>query len=332
MLHFFIRPWIDDLHSSVFTGILPILRYWRSFGLRHYPLSCNPFRSCEMSSSGNFYIFILDPFISFVFQVNPNLYTSIFNGWSTIFKQNGVRGLYTGGVPTLFGYSMQGAFKYGFYEYFKKLYADMAGEEVAYKYRTSLYLAASASAEVFADIALCPMEALKVRSQTSTTPFATSTLSGIGKIMSNEGISGFYKGLVPLWGRQIPYTMMKFASFERTVEAIYKYCLSKPKHEYNKAEQLGVTFVAGYWAGILCAVVSHPADTVVSKLNNMSKSGEGGGIMRIIQDVGFRGLWTGLGTRIVMVGTLTALQWFVYDTFKVYIGLPTSGASKPKTE
>ena len=36
------------------------------------------------------------------------------------------------------------------------------GEENAYVYRTSLYLIASASAEFFADIALCPMEAVKV--------------------------------------------------------------------------------------------------------------------------------------------------------------------------
>lgn len=125
--------------------------------------------------------------------------------------------------------------------------------------------------------------------------------------------------------------MMKFAAFERTVEAIYKYALTKPKAEYNKLEQLGVTFVAGYWAGIFCAVVSHPADTVVSKLNNVSKE-SGQDIGSILKDLGFRGVWRGLGARIVMVGTLTALQWFIYDTFKVYIGLPTSGAVEEKKE
>lgn len=123
--------------------------------------------------------------------------------------------------------------------------------------------------------------------------------------------------------------MMKFSAFERTVEAIYKYALSKPKAEYNKMEQLGVTFVAGYWAGIFCAVVSHPADTVVSKLNNQSKDAAGGGIGGILKELGFKGIWRGLGARIVMVGTLTALQWFIYDTFKVYVGLPTSGSTEP---
>merc|ERR1711971_722887 len=41
------------------------------------------------------------------------------------------------------------------------------GEENAYLYMTGLYLAASASAEFLADIALSPMEACKVRIQTS---------------------------------------------------------------------------------------------------------------------------------------------------------------------
>ena len=57
---------------------------------------------------------------------------------------------------------MQGAFKFGCYEFFKNLYGGIIGEEAAYTNQTLLYLAASASAEFFADIALCPMEAVKV--------------------------------------------------------------------------------------------------------------------------------------------------------------------------
>lgn len=121
---------------------------------------------------------------------------------------------------------------------------------------------------------------------------------------------------------------MKFAAFERSVQAIYTHFLVKKKDEYSKLQQLGVSFVGGYWAGIFCAVVSHPADTLVSKLNNVSSSvkGQGGGVVSIVKDLGFKGLWRGLGARILMIGTLTALQWFIYDTFKVYAGLPTTGA------
>ncbi len=40
--------------------------------------------------------------------------------------------------------------------------------------------------------------------------------------------------------------MMKFACFERTVEALYKYVMPKPREQCSKVEQLGVSFVAGY--------------------------------------------------------------------------------------
>ena len=32
-------------------------------------------------------------------------------------------------------------------------------------------------------------------------------------------------------------------------------------------------------------------------------------------------MWAGLGPRIIMIGTLTALQWFIYDGVKVDIKL-----------
>merc|ERR1712050_684551 len=136
--------------------------------------------------------------------------------------------------------------------------------------------------------------------------------------MSKESGNPFYKGLKPLWLRQIPYTMMKFACFEKTVEALYQYVVPKPRDQCNKAEQLGVTFIAGYIAGVFCAVVSHPADTVVSKLN----ANPGGSAVGAAKELGMVGLWKGLTPRIIMIGTLTALQWFIYDTVKVVFKLP----------
>lgn len=123
-------------------------------------------------------------------QVDSKLYKGNIEGWRTITAQEGFRGVYTGGSPTFFGYSVQGAFKYGWYEFFKKKYSDMAGEENAKRYKTWIYLAGSASAEFLADIGLCPFEAVKVRMQTTMPPFATGTLNGINKIVSTEGVAG----------------------------------------------------------------------------------------------------------------------------------------------
>eukprot|EP00898_Chlorokybus_atmophyticus_P000439 jgi/Chlat1/1396/Chrsp12S01973 len=258
-------------------------------------------------------------------QTDPQKYKSIASGFSLVMKEGGAGGLFKGWVPTLIGYSMQGAFKFGLYEYFKKYYSDLAGPEAAAKYKTIIFLAGSASAEFFADMALCPMEAVKVRVQTQP-GFANGLSDGFPKFIAAEGFTGLWKGIGPLWARQIPYTMMKFACFEKTVEALYQYVVPIPKAECSKPTQLGVSFAAGYIAGVFCAVVSHPADNMVSKLNQK----KGASVGDIVKEMGVVGLFTrGLPLRIVMIGTLTGLQWGIYDAFKVFVGLPTTGASPP---
>lgn len=260
-------------------------------------------------------------------QVDSALYKSNMEGWRTIIKTEGLGGVFSGVGATFIGYSLQGAGKYGGYEFFKEQYTELFGHQFAAKYNTLVYLSASASAEFIADIFLCPWEAIKVKTQTTIPPYASGVLDGWSKITAAEGMGGLYKGIVPLWFRQIPYTMCKFASFEKIVELIYSKALARPKNEYSKLQQTGVSFVGGYIAGIFCAIVSHPADVMVSKINNEKKPTEtmGQASKRIYSKIGFAGLWNGLPVRIVMIGTLTGAQWLIYDSFKAYVGLPTTG-------
>ncbi|TYG43773.1 hypothetical protein ES288_D11G045100v1 [Gossypium darwinii] len=227
-------------------------------------------------------------------QIDPVKYKSISSGFGILLKEQGIKGLSKGWVPTLLGYSAQGACKFGFYEFFKKYYSDLAGPEYASKYKTLIFLAGSASAEVIADVALCPMEAVKVRVQTQP---------------------GFARD-----------TMMKFASFETIVELLYKHAIPTPKDKCSKSLQLAVSFAGGYIAGVFCAIVSHPADNLVSFLNNA----KGATVGDAVKKMGLLGLCTrGLPLRIVMIGTLTGAQWGIYDAFKVFVGLPTTGGGAP---
>lgn len=256
-------------------------------------------------------------------QVNERLYRSNVEAWKMIGKKEGLRGIFFGWSPTFVGYSLQGGGKYGFYEVFKYIYGEKLFPGSS---QTVVFLAASASAEFLADIALCPLEAIKVRMQTTLPPFAPNLRSAWQKVVATEGYAGLYKGLYPLWARQIPYTMVKFATFENTVAAIYNW-IGRPKSSLNTVQQTGVSFLGGYIAGVGCAVISHPADVMVSKLNSERRAGEGAGqaLGRIYGRIGFGGLWNGLPVRIFMIGTLTAFQWLIYDSFKVALGLPTTG-------
>jgi len=93
----------------------------------------------------------------------------------------------------------------------------------------------------------------------------------------------------------------------------YKHIFTKPKKEYSKSTQLGVTFASGYLAGIFCAIISQPADNLVSQMGRPENKGKTFGDM--IKEQGWAKLFkNGLGTRILMIGTLTGLQWWIYDT------------------
>jgi len=267
-------------------------------------------------------------------QANPAEFNKgLGAGLKLIYGKRGFGGLMTGWGPTLVGYSIQGSVKFGLYDYFKYKFATFITPQQAYAYRDLLYVSASASAEFFADMGLSAFEAVKVRVQTTLDPktLAPSNfkglMDGIPKIVQTEGVGALYAGLPPLWMRQIPYTVVKFLGFERAVEMIYK-SLPKKKEEYNAAQQLAVTFAGGYIAGVFCAAVSHPADNVVSKLNKDKTAT----VSKILKETSTKDLLTkGLSARIIMIGTLTGLQWFIYDGFKKIAGLPTAGAKPPAT-
>ncbi|KAJ7634148.1 mitochondrial carrier domain-containing protein [Mycena polygramma] len=259
-------------------------------------------------------------------QVNPLKYKGLFPSLSLLVKEEGQTGIWKGFGPTFVGYSLQGMFKYGLYEVFKDAYMNLAGEEMSNKYKPAIWLAGSASAEVFADIALCPLEMTKVKIQTSATgTFPTGFGAALAQMRATKAETRFPFGSIgPLWSRQIPYTMAKFFFFEKIVQLFYTHVFTEPKDSYAKTTQLGVTFASGYLAGVVCAIVSHPADSLVSLLGKAENKGKSVG--QIAKEVGIGSLATkGLPTRVVMIGTLTGFQWWIYDSFKAAMGMGTTG-------
>ncbi|EQC33411.1 hypothetical protein SDRG_08926 [Saprolegnia diclina VS20] len=107
--------------------------------------------------------------------VFPGKYNALVQGIKLVAIEEGASALFKGWAPTAIGYSAQGFCKFGFYEIFNDFYSTLAGEENAYKYRGMIFLAGSASAEFIADVALCPMEMVKVK-----TGFANLATKGLG--------------------------------------------------------------------------------------------------------------------------------------------------------
>jgi len=137
--------------------------------------------------------------------VDPAKYKGLVGSIKTIMAEEGTVGIWKGWFPTAIGYSLQGCFKFGLYEFFKDFYSNVAGEENSYTYRGLIYLAGSASAEVFADAALCPLEMVKVKVQTSPKgTFPVEFFAALSAMSADKVNTKFpFGSLVPLWSRQV---------------------------------------------------------------------------------------------------------------------------------
>ncbi|CAL9737454.1 mitochondrial phosphate carrier protein [Monosporozyma servazzii] len=255
-------------------------------------------------------------------QLEPTIYNQgMVGSFKKIIAEEGAGALLTGFGPTLLGYSIQGAFKFGGYEVFKKLFIDTLGYDTASNYKNSVYMGSAAIAEFFADIALCPLEATRIRLVSQPT-FANGLVGGFSRILKEEGVGSFYSGFTPILFKQIPYNIAKFLVFERASEFYYG-LLGKKRSQLSDLSNTGMNLISGLTAGCAAAIVSQPADTLLSKVNKAKKApGQStiGLLAQLAKQLGVVGSFTGLPTRLVMVGTLTSLQFGIYGSLKKTLG------------
>jgi solute carrier family 25 phosphate transporter 3 len=253
-------------------------------------------------------------------QLDPVTYNKgLFGGIRQVVAKEGAGALLTGFGPTAAGYFLQGAFKFGGYELFKQQSINLLGYETASNNRTAVYLASSALAEFFADIALCPLEATRIRLVSEPT-YASGLIGGFSKMLKNEGIGAFYAGFGPILFKQVPYTMAKFVVYEKVSEVVYQ---NVDKSTASSGLQTTINLGSGLIAGLAAAVVSQPADTMLSKINKTKGlPGEGttSRLFKIAKELGLRGSYSGIGARLFMVGTLTAGQFAIYGDVKKALG------------
>jgi solute carrier family 25 phosphate transporter 3 len=216
------------------------------------------------------------------------------------------------------GYFIQGWFKFGGVQFFKINLAQYLGDETAWNHKTGIYVVSAACAEFIADIFLCPLEATRIR-LVGNPEYASGLLTAFPKIMKEDGfMRGFYSGFGPILFKQVPYTIAKFV-----VQGIAEEQLCNATGidlpNASGSTKLGMALTSGVIAGVAAAIISHPADTLLSLINKSETAGGTGSttsrLMNLAKEMGFAKLClTGLGARCVMIGSLTAGQFAVFDT------------------
>ncbi|KAG0172945.1 hypothetical protein DFQ28_008501 [Apophysomyces sp. BC1034] len=151
----------------------------------------------------------------------PDAYHGLLDGLRRLAREEGIRGLYRGIVPGLFGVS-HGAIQFMAYEEMKKWRNELrhkdgtipAGELDA-KLNNTEYLIMAASSKVTAAVTTYPYQVLRSRLQNRETRDAyKGVVDCIKKIHAVEGYVGFYKGLAPNIIRVLPGTCITFLVYE----------------------------------------------------------------------------------------------------------------------
>lgn len=243
--------------------------------------------------------------------------------------------LLQGLTATFSGYAMQGFCKFGFYDLIKSSAYDIIQDrDTILKYRFPILLISSGLAEIIASWALCPMEVTRIF-MVMNPHFKSGVLSAMKFILEKDGISGLFKGLPIIMLRQVPYTCAKLAGYEMISDALTNFFDDSKrvgqdveKHEYKvaKCRNILIQLSSGILAGVLAATISHPADVLMTKIcggTNLAGCLIVTGPMGLIEafrDLGLRNCYAGLQSRAIMIGSLTAMQFMIYEQTKSMIG------------
>ncbi|KIK07941.1 hypothetical protein K443DRAFT_672823 [Laccaria amethystina LaAM-08-1] len=258
-------------------------------------------------------------------QIDPAFKSHNFiSGTRSIVAKEGAAGLLTGFGPTAVGYLAQGGAKFAGYEYWKRSFVLIAGDqETAIRNRTAIYLGAATIAEFFADILLTPLEATRIR-LVSDRSFATGLVSGFARIAREGGIRELYAGFLPILCKQIPYAIGQFTVNEYCHEIVYRTMTEDMKNRLSGSAKFSLDLGSGIIAGFAAAILSHPADTLLSQINK--GHGPTGFMFHrlsvLAREAGFRGLFVGLGPRMIMTAGLVSSQFLMYGYIKTALGAP----------
>jgi solute carrier family 25 phosphate transporter 3 len=252
-------------------------------------------------------------------QTEPGKYDSMVGGVATIQKQEGWGALFLGWQPTILGYMYYGVTVYPGYEFFKRLFIELAGPEIVAAFRVPLVLFAGACSTVVACFGVCPAEAVRIR-MVADKSVAGQDLFGVAQtIMGSDGVRALYDGFSTILARQVLFGTMKFFVFDYFGDFLFDLF---PVLTQQVETQLLVSLISGATAGVVSSVVSQPADTILSKIN------QAGGRMtffdaakEIYDELGFGGFFLGLSERCVWAGCIISGQFFLYDLCKALLGI-----------
>eukprot|EP00581_Thalassiosira_minuscula_P015999 CAMPEP_0183720514 /NCGR_PEP_ID=MMETSP0737-20130205/13110_1 /TAXON_ID=385413 /ORGANISM="Thalassiosira miniscula, Strain CCMP1093" /LENGTH=1090 /DNA_ID=CAMNT_0025950389 /DNA_START=103 /DNA_END=3375 /DNA_ORIENTATION=+ len=252
-----------------------------------------------------------------------------------------------------------GLFGFGATELFRRSFSAVFFDETASGTNEFLFLFAAGLATLLTCAAGAPFEILRVRSMSTTenqgvtkvfeefveqnrqkraAPVASVSSSSAvltpGLQIEIDDIKPLWSSFNPIASRELPFAVTKFLVFDLAAGSIAEFVnsadvLSEPIQVGVGSLGLLLSAFAGALAGIAGALVSHPADLILT-LSSASSREEGGGKdwKMIVKDLleadgGVLNLFAGFPARALFFFLVIGLQFFLYDYVKSELGVGT---------
>ncbi|GMH52750.1 hypothetical protein TrLO_g8690 [Triparma laevis f. longispina] len=204
----------------------------------------------------------------------------------TIVEEDGILKLFSGSLPTLTGYFLQGSLKYGFYDAFKPLTSHLTEENVV-----NLLIAAGL-AELIGTTVLTPLEASRIKQ------VASSDLSFVEALSQPS-----FESLQPCLLKMLPYTMVQLSTYEVM--------------RSSQVPQVPAALISA----VLSSLASQPGDALLS----YSTRDEGFSVFEGVKDLGLDGLFGGTKARLLQMVVIVSVQLLVNDSIRAALGLGVVG-------
>jgi len=255
-------------------------------------------------------------------QTNPELYNgSVALAVRRIVDDEGALFLLQGLGPTLVGYGLEGALKFGSYEMAKPLFAHVTPSKMVN------YLLASCVAGALASTVLCPAEEVRIK-LVADPEYAPGALGALLRMSREKGVLASLSGFPAMCAKQVPYTMGKQVSFDflcSLAASCLAWLLGGGRDDALVAKLAPIA--AALPAAVCAAVLSHPGDSLLTAYYKGEHASDslGESVRRVLRERGVAGLFVGLQARLLHVIGIIWVQLVMYDRLKVALGLPATG-------
>ncbi len=274
---------------------------------------------------------ILHPFdtVSLRLKVQQNAkYLNCRHTWSTMFREEGLRGYFGGLGTTLIAAPIGNALYFGSYEFAKTRLFALQSSESAQLWPSAVYFIAGGFGELVSSLVNVPLEVIKCRLQLGKNPAQATggwssqtqnyrhSLHALTRIAEHEGLKGLYAGFRACVAVDVTFSAFSFLFFENLKATTRR---DVGHVDFSLLELL----VMGSISGAGAAFLTNPLDVVCVRQMTRESSPQGGRIGHELQQIwtqdGLRGFWRGTIPRMMHIVPSTGLCFALYELIKVYI-------------